>query len=198
MTSTRLSHLKTDLRATRTRLAVFFAAVALFFCTSAQAEIKIQYATLSKQSDSAYALNADFRIILPNQLQNAVMHGTPLFFVMEYSMARPRWYWSDEDVVSARRESRVSYNSLTQQYRVVIGADQYRFNTLNEAVLYASRATQWRLIRANQYVTGEQYDASVRLYLNTSKLPQAYQLNSLTQQGWGLNSGWYRFNFTPR
>ena len=113
-------------------------------------------------------------------------------------MARPRWYWSDEDVVSDRRESRVSYNSLTQQYRVVIGADQYRFNTLNEAVLYASRATQWRLIRANQYVTGEQYDASVRLYLNTSKLPQDYQLNSLTQQGWGLNSGWYRFNFTPR
>jgi hypothetical protein len=38
----------------------------------------------------------------------------------------------------------------------------------------------------------------MRIYLNTAKLPRSYQLNSLTNQGWGLNSDWYNFNFTPR
>ncbi|MGL4766658.1 MAG: DUF4390 domain-containing protein [Formosimonas sp.] len=165
---------------------------------SAHAAIVTQYATMTRLSDGAYAVNADFRFSLPNQLQDAVNHGTALYFTVDYQLARPRWYWTDEAVVSAQREYRISYNSLTQQYRVAVGSDQYRFNTLSESILFASRSSQWRVLGSSQYTSGEQYEASVRMMLNTSKLPRTYQLNSLTQQGWGLSSGWYRFSFTPR
>ena len=166
--------------------------------STAQAQIDTQYATMTRHSDGVYALNADFRLSLPNQLQDAVNHGTPLSFQVEFKLARPRWYWSNEDMITVTREQRISYNSLTQEYRVTTGVSQYRYNTLNEALLNVSRISQWRILSPDQLQTGEQYQASLRIYLNTSKLPRTYQLNSLTNQGWGLNSGWYNFNFTPR
>ena len=170
----------------------------MLFALPAQAAISTQYATMTRLSDGGYAVNADFRFSLPNQLQEAVNHGTAIFFTVDYQLGRPRWYWANEDIVSAQREYRISYNSLTQQYRVAVGADQYRFNTLSESILFASRPSQWRVLNSSQYTRGEQYEASIRMTLNTSKLPRTYQLNSLTQQGWGLASGWYRFSFTPR
>lgn len=179
----------------------WFLAVLVFlggYSSATQAAINTQYATMTRLSDRAYAVNADFRFSLPNQLQEAINHGTPIYFTVDFQLARPRWYWANEDIVSARREYRISFNSLTQQYRVAVGSDQYRFNTLSESILFASRPSQWRVLGANQYSAGEQYEASIRMTLNTSKLPRTYQLNALTQQGWGLSSGWYRFNFTPR
>ena len=170
----------------------------MLFALPAQAAISTQYATMTRLSDGGYAVNADFRFSLPNQLQEAVNHGTAIYFTVDYQLNRPRWYWANEDIVSAQREYRISYNSLTQQYRVAVGADQYRFNTLSESILFASRPSQWRVLNSSQYTRGEQYEASIRMTLNTSKLPRTYQLNSLTQQGWGLASGWYRFSFTPR
>lgn len=168
------------------------------FVPTAHAQIDTQYATMTRHSDGVYALNADFRLSLPNQLQDAINHGTPLSFQVEFKLARPRWYWSNEDMITVTREQRISYNSLTQEYRVTTGVSQYRYNTLNEALLNVSRISQWRILSPDQLQTGEQYQASLRIYLNTSKLPRTYQLNSLTNQGWGLNSGWYNFNFTPR
>ncbi|AXF84817.1 hypothetical protein DTO96_100527 [Ephemeroptericola cinctiostellae] len=178
--------------------ALILVCAALILPSTAQAAITPQYATLSRMSDGGYSVNADFRFAMPQQLQDAINHGTPITFTVDFELSRPRWYWANEDVVSARRDYRISYNSLTQQYRVAADSDQYRFNTLSECILFASRPNQWRVLGSDQYTSGEQYDAAIRLSLNTSKLPRTYQLNSLTQQGWGLNSGWYRFNFTPR
>ena len=165
---------------------------------SAHADITTQYATMTRQSDGVYALNADFRLSMPQQLQDAINHGTPVSFQVEFNINRPRWYWSNENLISTSREQRISFNSLTREYRVTSGANQYRYNTLNEALLNVSRVSQWRVLWSNQYDAGEPLEGSVRIYLNTAKLPRTYQLNSLTNQGWGLNSGWYSFNFTPR
>lgn len=166
--------------------------------SSAYADITTQYATMTRQSDGVYALNSDFRLSMPQQLQDAINHGTPVSFQVEFNINRPRWYWSNENLISSSREQRISFNSLTREYRVSSGVNQYRYNTLNEALLNVSRVSQWRVLWPNQYNVGEPLEGSVRIYLNTSRLPRTYQLNSLTNQGWGLNSGWYTFNFTPR
>ena len=78
-----------------------------------------------------YALNADFRLSMPQQLQDAINHGTPVSFQVEFRINRPRWYWSNENLVSTSREQRISFNSLTREYRVNSGVNQYRYNTLN-------------------------------------------------------------------
>ena len=176
----------------------FVIGLGLLGMNNAHADISTQYATMSRQSDGVYALNADFRLSMPQQLQDAINHGTPVSFQVEFNINRPRWYWSNENLISTSREQRISFNSLTREYRVTSGANQYRYNTLNEALLNVSRVSQWRVLWPNQYNVGEPLEGSARIYLNTAKLPRTYQLNSLTNQGWGLNSGWYSFNFTPR
>ena len=62
--------------------------------SSARADITTQYATMTRQSDGVYALNADFRLSMPQQLQDAINHGTPVSFQVEFNINRPRWYWS--------------------------------------------------------------------------------------------------------
>ena len=176
----------------------FVIGLGLLGMNNAHADISTQYATMSRQSDGVYALNADFRLSMPQQLQDAINHGTPVSFQVEFNINRPRWYWSNENLASTSREQRISFNSLTRESRVSSGSDQYRYNTLNEALLNVSRVSQWRVLWPTDYTSGEPLEGSVRIYLNTSKLPRTYQLNSLTNQGWGLNSGWYTFNFTPR
>ena len=176
----------------------FVIGLGLLGMNNAHADISTQYATMSRQSDGVYALNADFRLSMPQQLQDAINHGTPVSFQVEFNINRPRWYWSNENLASTSRDQRISFNSLTREYRVSSGSDQYRYNTLNEALLNVSRVSQWRVLWPTDYTSGEPLEGSVRIYLNTSKLPRTYQLNSLTNQGWGLNSGWYTFNFTPR
>ena len=85
--------------------------------SSARADITTQYATMTRQSDGVYALNADFRLNMPQQLQDAINHGTPVSFQVEFRINRPRWYWSNENLVSTSREQRISFNSLTREYR---------------------------------------------------------------------------------
>ena len=179
-------------------VCAFILSIGFSVAPSAHADITTQYATMTRQSDGVYALNADFRLSMPQQLQDAINHGTPVSFQVEFNINRPRWYWSNENLISTSREQRISFNSLTREYRVSSGVNQYRYNTLNEALLNVSRISQWRVLWPNQYDAGEPLEGSVRIYLNTSRLPRTYQLNSLTNQGWGLNSGWYTFNFTPR
>lgn len=179
-------------------VCAFILSIGFGVAPSAHADITTQYATMTRQSDGVYALNADFRLSMPQQLQDAINHGTPVSFQVEFNINRPRWYWSNENLISTSREQRISFNSLTREYRVTSGANQYRYNTLNEALLNVSRVSQWRVLWPNQYNVGEPLEGSARIYLNTAKLPRTYQLNSLTNQGWGLNSGWYSFNFTPR
>ena len=122
--------------------------------STAQAKIDTQYAAMTRHSDGVYALNADFRLSLPNQLKDAINHGTPLSFQVEFNLARPRWYWSNEDMITVNREQRVSYNSLTREYRVTTGTSQYRYSTLSEALLNVSRIIQWRILSPNQLQTG--------------------------------------------
>ena len=79
----------------------------LMLPTPAQAAITPQYATLSRMSDGGYSVNADFRFSMPQQLQDAINHGTPITFTVDFEMSRRRWYWANEDVISTRRDYRV-------------------------------------------------------------------------------------------
>ena len=91
--------------------ALILVCATLILPTAAQAAITPQYATLSRMADGGYSVNADFRFSMPQQLQDAINHGTPITFTFDFELSRPRWYWASEDVVSARRDYRISYNS---------------------------------------------------------------------------------------
>src|SRR3954454_21487679 len=55
-------------------------------------------------------LDAQFDIVLTPTLEEVLNKGVPLYFLLEFELIRPRWYWFNERVVYIQQEYRLSYN----------------------------------------------------------------------------------------
>ena len=67
-------------------------------------------------------------------VEQALEQGVPLYFVSEFTLTRPRWYWLDEVVARSEQTTRLSYNALTRQYRITRGALFQNFASLDDAL----------------------------------------------------------------
>ncbi len=154
--------------------------------------------------DDGYFLSADYRIELPQRLEEALL-AVPLFFVFDYELEQRRWYWLDKTVASGAVTYRLSFNALTRQYRVAINADGPRsasatlnFASLEEALRLISRVRREAVLPASALDRGERYRLTARLRLDLSQLPKPFQLNALTQREWLLDSEPRRISIEPR
>src|SRR4030095_9009059 len=75
-------------------------------------------------------LSAEFDLALTPALEEALQKGIPLYFTIEFELLNKRWYWLDEKVAQWSITYRVSYNSLTRQYRVASGPLGQAFESL--------------------------------------------------------------------
>ena len=124
--------------------------------------------------------------------------GVPLYFVVEFELQRPRWFWIDDTVVSNTLSYRLSYNALTRQYRLSTGGAFYQnLPTLEEAQRLISRVRGRSVIDKSALFKGVRYEAAVRLRLDTTQLPKPFQISALTSRDWSLQSDWVRWSFTP-
>ena len=149
--------------------------------------------------DDGYVLSADFNFDLNQRLEEAVTKGVVLYFVTEFELTRPRWYWLDEKVVSRSRTSRLSYHALTRQYRLLTGGLHQSFDSLSEALRVLSRLRNWVVIEKaeNSLVRpGETYTAALRLHLDITQLPRPFQITALGNRDWNLSSDWKTWQAT--
>ena len=107
----------------------------------------------------------------------------------------PRWYWTNEKVVSVQQQQRLSFNTLTRQYRVGAGALYQNFATLTEAMALHEPGAPPLRHRAGRFAQGDQLCRDVRMRLDTTQLPKPFQLNS--GRDWNIGSDWYRWTVTP-
>lgn len=164
---------------------------------SAADAIAVQRAALEPSADGdAWLLAADFDIELGARLIDAVNRGVPLYFVVEFILWRPRWWWFDERTVDIARTWRLAYHALTRQYRLAVDGLQQRFDTLDEALAALSHVRGWRVLDRER-AAGGVFDASVRMRLDLSQLPKPFQVSALTERDWNLQSEWKRFPFNP-
>jgi hypothetical protein len=160
------------------------------------AELEAKNASLSA-GDDGYILNADFAIELSPRLEDIIAHGVPLYFLAEFEIIRPRWYWFDEEAAAKSRTIRVSYHALTRQYRVSLGALHQSFPTLTEALRTLEHIREWPVAENGSLKPGRTYQARVRLRLDLSQLPKPLQVTSFGSRDWNLGSEWFRFDYTP-
>jgi hypothetical protein len=167
------------------------------FSTSASAEgIKIKSFELERV-DNDWLLNAAFQIELSPGLEDAVQKGVVLYFQAEFDLTRSRWYWFDEKPAIALRQTRLSYQPLTQQYRIASEGFTFSAKTLSEALQAVGSIGGWRVIDGGQIDANKSYTASLRMTLDLSKLPKPFQVNALNNRDWNVSSDWYRFVFSP-
>jgi hypothetical protein len=157
--------------------------------------IEVRQATFAVTED-AYVLEAQFDVTLTHTLEEALNKGVPLYFLFEFELIRPRWYWFNERVLYLQQEYRLSYNALTRQYRVGVGNLHQNFATLEEALGVMSRVRRRHEIDA-QALRRDTYIAGVRMRLDTSQLPKPFQLSALGSREWNIGSDWYRWSVSP-
>lgn len=167
------------------------------FSTTAGAEgIKIKSFELERV-DNDWLLNASFQIELSPGLEDALQKGVVLYFQTEFDLSRPRWYWFDEKPAIAQRQTRLSYQPLTQQYRIASEGLTFSARTLAEALQGVGSIGGWRVIDNTQLDPGKLYTASLRMTLDLSKLPKPFQVNALNNRDWNVSSDWLRFPLSP-
>lgn len=172
-----------------------------FTLVEARAEgIVVTHASLEtdREAEGGWVLSADFDISLTPRVQEAVSRGVTLYFVIDFELHRSRWYWWNEHTVSASQTWRLSYHALTRQYRLSLEGLQLRFNTLEEALRSLTRSRNWRVVEKENIRLGDNYEAQVRMRLDTTLLAKPLQLNAITSSDWNLSSGWKRFGFVPQ
>lgn len=159
-------------------------------------------------SDGSYQLSADFDINFKFVVEQALEQGVPLYFISEFTLTHPRWYWLDEEVAHSDQTIKLSYNTLTRQYRITRGALFQNFASLNDALHIIGHQSAApipaELLQGGGGYISEKllkkdngYVAAVRMRLDVTQLPKPLQVNALTSDDWNLNSDWYRWIVRP-
>jgi hypothetical protein len=172
----------------------------VFHATVAWAEgIHIKSAELIA-SEAGYSLEANYEITLSHTLEEALLRGLALPFVIDFELTYPRWWtlglWN-RTIAEFRQQHRLSYNALTRQYRLSFGNLHQNFDTLEEALGVLSRVRERMVFTPQDVDPDKVYLAELRLRLDTTQLPKPLQINALASRDWNLSSDWYRWTFRP-
>ena len=181
-------------------VAFLKAVLAALLCTVAVAarsdEIEVRNAQLLV-IEEGLALNADFAFDFAPRLAEMVTNGVPLYFVVEFELTRPRWWWFDEKAAAKRMQLRVSYHPLSRHYRLSTGLLQQQFATLDEALHVMRRVRNWIVVERGVLLSDANHEAAVRMRLDIALLPKPFQVNALTNRELHLESPWKRFSYRP-
>lgn len=161
--------------------------------------INVRSAELTVSQDGYY-LDANFDIELGDTLEQALEKGVALNFVLEFDLIYERWYllnlWN-KTVAEFQQRYRLTYNALTRQYRVAAGALTQNVDTQREALAIMAQVRNRFIASRDQLEPGRVYTAALRLQLDKSQLPKAFQVDALGEKGWSLSSDWYRWTVRP-
>ena len=189
-------------------LKLFAFALGLLWLSAVRADGIATHKTEVHYLDGGYQLSADFDIRFRFVVEQALEQGVPLYFISEFTLTRPRWYWLDEAVAQNEQTVKLSYNTLTRQYRISRGSLFQNFSSLDDALrIIGHQATPVipaELVEdGGGYISekllkkGDGHVAAVRLRLDVTQLPKPLQVNALTGDDWNLDSGWYRWIVRP-
>lgn len=174
-------------------IALCISLVALLVCPPARAnDIEVSDARLRSVEDGL-VLDADFTFDLSPRLAEALANGVPLYFRVDFTLTRSRWYWWEETAAVRDLQLRLSYHALSRHYRLSTGTLQRSFPTLQEALEVMRHLRSWLVVDRTVSFADADYEAAVRMRLDTGLLPKPFQLSALTSRDLNLESPWRRF-----
>lgn len=140
-------------------------------------------------AEDGYRLLSSYSFDLNHDLEEAIQAGVQIYFTAEVVVTRPRWYWTDDKVLSVRRTSSISYNVLTRQYHVsIVGSVRQSFSTLEDALFLIRRPSRWLIAPRNALKPGEIYNVTLNMGMDRNYLPKPIQINALNNSDWRLAS----------
>ena len=152
----------------------------------------------TQSADDGVYLNANVAFDLPAVVEDALLKGIPLFFVVEVEILRDRWYWTDQRVAAASRTVRLAYQPLTRRWRVNIGSGiigsasslratfNQNYDTLAEALSAVQRVSRWKVAEPSDIRSGADHSLVFSFKLDLSQLPRPFQIGVAGQRDWTI------------
>ena len=166
---------------------------------SAAAPTEITQLRTERAEDGVY-LSAVVRFDVPPVVEDALLKGIAIYFVVEADVYRDRWYWTDLRVASAARTLRLAYQPLTGRWRVNIVSGlitsssglratlSQNYETLPEALSAIQRVSHWKIADTSEVDPGEQYMLNLNFWLDLSQLPRPFQIGVAGQRDWTISA----------
>lgn len=152
----------------------------------------------TERNDEGLFVTATVDFELPSVVEDALLKGIPLFFLIEAEVYRDRWYWTDARVSRASRTVRLAFQPLTRRWRVNIGAgspsggnglratfNQY-YDSLDEALSAVQRVARWKVAEAGDLKAGNDHRLAFSFSLDLSQLPRPFQIGMVGQRDWTI------------
>jgi hypothetical protein len=153
-----------------------------------------------ERADEGVRLSALVRFDLPPVVEEALLKGIPLFFVLEADIYRDRWYWTDPRVASAARTIRLAYQPLTRRWRVNIASGlisnsaglratlNQNYDSLPEALAVIQRVARWKIAEASEVDPDAVHKLDFSFRLDLSQLPRPFQIGVAGQKDWTVSA----------
>lgn len=143
-------------------------------------------------------MDLDVGLKLSPMVLEAAERGVPLYFTLDIKIKAPRWWWFDKSIVETSLTRRMSYNTLTQQWRVATGDLFLPVASLQDALAVLEKIRGWPVAPLDRFEPNVRYEGEVRIRLDTSHLARPLQLDARNRGAWSLTSPWRAFDFSVR
>jgi hypothetical protein len=160
-----------------------------FFAANASASGGIQVRTFQLEViENDYFVSVESEIELNPTLEQALKKGVVLYFVTKFTLVEPRWYWLDNEVARLKTRIGLRYSTLTRQYQLSDPTFTKYFFTLKEALQMLERLNKQQLIVLSELSKTSEYHATLRLWLDLTRMPKPFQVEALGSSAWNLSS----------
>jgi Domain of unknown function (DUF4390) len=155
---------------------------------------EISQVQVERNADGVF-LFATVRFELPQVVEDALLKGVPLFFVIQAEVYRDRWYWTDKKILTAERHMRLAYQPLTRRWRLNMASGvitpnslgvalNQSFDSLTEALAAMRRVSRWKIAEAAEIDADQKHSIELKFELDVSQLPRPFQIGVLGQPDW--------------
>lgn len=150
----------------------------------------------AERSEGGVFVSAQMRLELASAVEEALQKGVAVHFVAQAQLLRDRWYWTDKRIATATRQMRLTYQPLTQHWKLsqTQGAGarsglalNQTFDTLAEALQALSRLSRWRIADNVDMDPDARHYVEFSFKLDSSELPRPLQIGILGQSDWSLS-----------
>jgi hypothetical protein len=134
--------------------------------------------------DDELQLSAQLQFELPSVVDDALLKGIPVAFVMVAEVFKDRWYWYDKRLASAQRHIRLAYQPLSRRWRLNVSAGSgavglslnQSFDTLGQALASIKRVSNWKVADLADLEGVSKCRVEYHFRLDLSQLPRPFQL----------------------
>jgi hypothetical protein len=177
---------------------LFLPTMLTLFAVASQAQTQAEIPILrAERSGNEVFVSANVSLELPTIVEDALLKGVPMFFMLEADLYLDRWYWYDKRISGAQRQLRLAYQPLTRRWRVTqslgMGSDSSQglslnqsYESLAEALSVVRQVSRWKVAELADTDPTAKIKLLFRFRLDLSQLPRPFQIGAIGQSEWDI------------